>query len=86
MRGNDAVARRLAMLQDTRAIRFYQRLTDALVELRQRGYSLDELRLYLDGYVAALRHGSELEPYLVHRLEEDVVRFMYDPSNLTGVS
>ncbi|APB32620.1 hypothetical protein GlitD10_0313 [Gloeomargarita lithophora Alchichica-D10] len=74
------------MLQDTQAIRFYQKLTDALVEFRQRGYSVDELRLYLDGYLAALRHSNHLEPYLVHRLEEDVVRFMYDPANLTGVS
>jgi hypothetical protein len=74
------------MLQDARAIRFYQRLTDALVELRQRGYTVDELRLYLDGYLAALRHGTELEPYWVHRLEEEAVRFMYDPANLMGVS
>lgn len=73
------------MLQDARAIRFYQRLTDALVELRRRGHSVDELRLYLDGYLAALRHGTELEPYLVHRLEEDAVRFMYDPANLMEV-
>ncbi|MEN9206989.1 MAG: hypothetical protein Q6L50_03995 [Gloeomargarita sp. GMQP_bins_120] len=75
------------MLQDARAIRYYQKLTDTLVELRRQGYSLDELRLYLDGYVAALRHGSELEPWLVHRLEEDAVRFLYDPANfdLTGV-
>jgi len=73
------------MLQDARAIRFYQRLTDALVELRQRGYTVDELRLYLDGYLAALRHGSVLEPYLAHRLEEEALRFMYDPANLTGV-
>jgi hypothetical protein len=74
------------MLQDARAIRFYQRLTDALVELRQRGYTVDELRLYVDGYLAALRHGTELEPYWVHRLEEEAVRFMYDPANLMGVS
>jgi hypothetical protein len=74
------------MLQDARAIRFYQRLTDALVELRQRGYTVDELRLYVDGYLAALRHGTELEPYWVHRLEEEALRFMYDPANLMGVS
>jgi hypothetical protein len=57
-----------------------------LVELRQRGYTVDELRLYVDGYLAALRHGTELEPYWVHRLEEEAVRFMYDPANLMGVS
>ncbi len=56
------------------------------MELRQRGYTVDELRLYVDGYLAALRHGTELEPYWVHRLEEEAVRFMYDPANLMGVS
>lgn len=69
------------MLQDPQAIRYYQKLTDALVELWQRGYRLDDLRLYLDGYLAALRHTGTLEAYLIHRLEEDVTRYMVDPSN-----
>jgi hypothetical protein len=69
------------MLQDTQTIRYYQRLTDALVELWNRGYRFDELRLYLDGYLAALRHSNNIEPYLVHRLEEEATRYIYDPSN-----
>lgn len=69
------------MLQDTLTIRYYQKLTDALVEQWNRGYRFDELRLYLDGYVAALRHTSALEPYLINRLEEDAVRYLYDRSN-----
>ncbi|KGF72532.1 hypothetical protein DO97_07515 [Neosynechococcus sphagnicola sy1] len=69
------------MLQDTRSIRFYQNLTDDLVELWQRGYRFDDLRLYLDGYLAALRHANILEPYLIHRLEEEVTRYIHDPSN-----
>lgn len=69
------------MLQDTQAIRYYQRVTDALVEQWNRGYRFDELRLYLDGYLAALRHTSAIEPYLIHRLEEEVTRYLYDPSN-----
>lgn len=70
------------MLQDARAIRYYQRITDALVEQWNRGYrNNDELRLYLDGYLAALRHADAIEPYLLHRLEEEVIRFLYDTSN-----
>lgn len=69
------------MLQDTLTIRFYQRLSDALVDLWNRGYRFDDLRMYLDGYLAALRHANSLEPYLIHRLEEEITRYLYDPSN-----
>jgi hypothetical protein len=69
------------MLQDTQTIRYYQRLTDALVEQWNRGYRFDELRLFVDGYLAALRHANAIEPYMIHRLEEEVTRYLYDPSN-----
>lgn len=69
------------MLQDTQTIRHYQKLTDALVEMWHRGYRFSELRLYLDGYIAALRHTNAIEPYLIHRLEEEATRYVYDPSN-----
>ena len=68
------------MLQDTLTIRYYQKLSDAVVELWNRGYRYDELRLYVDGYLAALRHTNSLEPYLIHRLEEEITRYLYDPS------
>jgi hypothetical protein len=69
------------MLQDSLTIRYYQRLTDASVELWNRGYRFDDIRLYLDGYIAALRHTDTLEPYHLNRLEEEMIRYMYDPSN-----
>jgi hypothetical protein len=69
------------MLQDARSIRYYQRITDALGEQWNRGYRTDELRLYLEGYLAALRHSDALEPYLIHRLEEETLRFLHDVSN-----
>lgn len=69
------------MLQDALTIRYYQRLTDALVEQWNRGYRFDELRLYMDGYLAALRHTDAIEPYLINRLEEETIRYLYDPSN-----
>ncbi len=69
------------MLQDTLTIRYYQKLSDALVDLWNRGYRFDDLRLYVDGYLAALKHANSLEPYLIHRLEEEITRYLYDPSN-----
>lgn len=69
------------MLTDALTIRYYQRLSDALVDLWNRGYRFDDLRLYLDGYISALKHSSALEPFYVHRLEEEITRFLYDPSN-----
>ncbi len=70
------------MLQDAIAIRHYQKITDSLVELSERGYqSTDEMRLFLDGYLAALRITNAVEVHHIHRLEEEVIRFLYDPSN-----
>lgn len=73
------------MLQDTQTIRYYQQLTDALVYLWNRGYRFDELRLYIDGYVAALKHTNAIEAYLIHRLEEEAIRYLRDPSNFEAV-
>lgn len=69
------------MLLDAQVIRYYQRLTDALTDHWNRGYRTEELRFYLDGYLAALRHSNAMEPYQIHRLEEEVTRYLYDPSN-----
>jgi hypothetical protein len=69
------------MLLDAQVIRYYQRVTDALTDQWNRGYRMEELRLYLDGYIAALRHSNAIEPYQVHRLEEEATRYLFDPSN-----
>ncbi len=71
------------MLQDYRLIRHYQALTDALVDFYRRGYNPADLRLLVDGYLLSLRTAGVLEPYEIHRIEEDVVRFMMDPSNFS---
>lgn len=73
------------MLQDARAIRFYQRITDTLVDYWNKGYRADELRLYLDGYITALRHSGAVESYLINQLEQQAVRFLYDASNFAQV-
>ncbi len=70
------------MLQDTIAIRHYQKITDSLVEMSERGYrTTDEMRLFLDGYLSALRITKAIEMHPIHRLEEEVIRFLYDTSN-----
>jgi hypothetical protein len=74
------------MLQDTETIRYYQQLTDALVFMWNRGYRFDDLRLYIDGYLAALRHTNALEAYRIHRLEEEATRYLRDPSNFEAMT
>ncbi|NJN76795.1 MAG: hypothetical protein HC796_12295 [Synechococcaceae cyanobacterium RL_1_2] len=69
------------MLQDTDTIRYYQRLTDAMVEMWQRGSHYEDIRNYMDGYIACLRHSNAIEAYLINRLEEDSFKFLRDPSN-----
>ncbi len=69
------------MLQDPLAIRYYQNLTDGMVDLWNRGRRFDEIQSYMDGYLACLRQANTLEAYLIHRLEEDAWRFFRDPSN-----
>ncbi|EAM48624.1 DUF6761 family protein [Crocosphaera watsonii WH 8501] len=69
------------MLQHPLAIRYYQNLTDSMVDLWNRGRRFDEIQCYMDGYLACLRQIDVLEPYLIHHLEEDAVRFLRDPSN-----
>ncbi|MGK7921845.1 MAG: DUF6761 family protein [Trichodesmium sp.] len=69
------------MLTDALTIRHYQKLTDALVEMWNRGYRYEEMRIYLDGYLASLRISKAIEPYLINRLEEETTRYIYDRSN-----
>ena len=69
------------MLQDTATIRHYQKLTDSLVDMWNRGYRLDDLRLYLEGYIAAMRQTNTIEAFHIHRFEEEAIRFLHDPSN-----
>lgn len=51
--------------------------------MSQKGYSRDELRLFIDGFVTALRLNNSLDVTLIHRLESEAVRFLYEPSNFT---
>ncbi|TVQ42925.1 MAG: hypothetical protein EA365_13795 [Gloeocapsa sp. DLM2.Bin57] len=69
------------MLQDAQSIRYYQKLTDTLVDFRHRGYRFDELKMYSEGYLAALRYTNVLESHLINRLEAEIFRFLQDPSN-----
>lgn len=69
------------ILQDPQSIRHYQKVTDGMVDLWQRRYSHQEIRLYLDGYIACLRHSNFVEQYHIHRLEEQAMKFLRDPSN-----
>lgn len=69
------------MLQDYRLIRHYQKLTDAMVDAWHRGYRAHELRFLVDGYLLALRGDASFEAHELHRLEQEVNRFLLDPAN-----
>lgn len=69
------------MLEDNLSIRHYQKLTDSMVDLWNRGSRYEEIRLYMDGYISCLRQTNTIEAYLIHRLEEETFRFLRDPSN-----
>jgi len=69
------------ILQDPALIRHYQRITDGMVDLYRRRYTFEEIRLYMEGYIACLRNSDLIEQYLIHRLEEQALRFLRDPSN-----
>lgn len=69
------------MLQDFRLIRHYQALIDAMQDLWQRGYRPDDLRMLVDGYLMALRTVGSFEPYEISRIQEEVLRYLGDPSN-----
>ena len=71
------------LLHDPQTIRFYQKLTDSMVDLWNRGRTQEEIRLYIDGFVACLRQSNQIEPYLIHRLEEEATAFLRDPYNFS---
>lgn len=70
-----------AMITDPLAIRNYQKITDSLVDMWHKGYTRDELRLFIDGFVAALRVNNSLDVTLIHKLEAEAVKFLYEPAN-----
>ncbi|BAQ63077.1 hypothetical protein GM3708_3483 [Geminocystis sp. NIES-3708] len=69
------------MLTDPFVIRYYQKLTDGMVDLWHRGSRYEELRIYMEGYLTCLRLTNVIEGYQIHRLEEEAFRFLRDPSN-----
>jgi hypothetical protein len=73
------------MLQDSQTVRHYQHLTDAMVDYWHRGYRYNELRLYIDGYLAGLRASELFTPYQLNLLEEEALRYLRDQSNFEAV-
>lgn len=69
------------MLQEPKTIRYYQRLSDTLVELWRRRYRAEEMRLFADGFITALRYGQELDSGQINRLEQEIANFLSRPEN-----
>ena len=74
------------ILEDPQTIRHYQKITDSMVNLWRRRYSYEEIRLYLDGYISCLRNSNFVEQHHIHRLEEQALKFLRDPSNFESAT
>ena len=74
----------MTALQHPDAIRHFQSLCDACQELTQHHHGPQDLRLYADGYLHALRRTAVLDPLAQRRLEEVVDRWILDPSSFIG--
>ena len=57
------------ILQDPTSIRHYQKITDGMVNLYRRRYSFEEIRLYMDGYIACLRNNDLIEQFHLPKLK-----------------
>ena len=70
--------------QDPQAIKHFQSVCDACQQLISRYYSPAELRLYVDGYLHALRKMNQLSIKDQQKLEELLAKWILDPSSFIG--
>ena len=67
--------------EDPEAIKHFQSICDACQELISRYHSPSELKLYVDGYIHALRKTKRLSTKDQEKLETLVSRWIMDPSS-----
>ena len=72
------------IFEDTEAIKHFQSICDACQELISRYHSPSELKLYVDGYIDALRKTKRLSAKDQEKLEILVNRWIMDPSSFVG--
>ncbi len=72
--------------EDPEAIKHFQSICDACQELISRYHSPSELKLYVDGYIHALRKTNRLSIKDQEKLETLLNRWIMDPSSFIGPS
>ena len=70
--------------EDPEAIKHFQSMCDACQQLTSRYHSPSELRLYVDGYLHALRKINHLTSKDQQKLEALLERWIHDPSSFIG--
>ncbi len=74
----------MTSIDHPQAIRHFQSMCDACQELICRHHSPSELRIYVDGYLHALRRCNQLEQREQEKLEKLMERWILDPSSFIG--
>ena len=72
------------IFEDQEAIKHFQSICDACQELISRYHSPSELKLYVDGYIHALRKTNRLSTKDQEKLEKLASRWIMDPSSFIG--
>ncbi len=70
--------------EDPEAIKHFQSACDACQQLISRYHTPSEARLYVDGYLHALRKVNRLSPKDQEKLETLLHRWILDPSSFIG--
>ena len=65
-------------------IRHFQSICDACQDLVSKYHTQEDLRLYADGYLNALRNCNNLSRNDQQKLEELIERWILDPSSFIG--
>ena len=69
---------------DPDAIKHFQSICDACQELISRYHSPSELKLYVDGYMHALRKTKVLQEKDLQKLDILINKWIMDPSSFVG--
>ncbi len=70
--------------EDPQAIKHFQSVCDACQQLISRYCTPADLKLYVDGYLHALRKINQLHPKDIDKLETLLNRWILDPSSFIG--
>jgi len=71
----------MTSFENPKAIRHFQSICDSCQDLVTRFHTQNDLKLYSDGYLQALRNSNSLEQKDQKKLEKLIDRWILDPSS-----